>query len=137
MGFKDETPEVRTAAYNTLLDFKDDEAITQYLLATVNKEGRRAANSPLTVPMLAVLLSSSLPDVERQVTTLLDQQAGTRDGLLLVTSLADEIGDHGRLEDVPLLKKLSDLHAFSQEFGLRRAVSKACRRSTSKNRSAC
>ena len=122
VGFKDESPEVRTAAYSTLLDFKDDEAIARYLFSTMSKDTRRGAASPTALPVLAVLMASKVPDVERDTATYLERQAATRDGLVLIESLADEIGNHGQAEDVALLEKLIDLPSFAHEFGLRRAV---------------
>ena len=125
VGLKDDTPEVRSAAYDTLLDFKDDAEIARHLLVTLNKETRRGATNPTTLPMLAVLMASSLPDIERDVSAYLDRQAGTRDGLALIEMLADELGEHAQAEDVPSLTRLTTISAFAREFGLRRAVAQA------------
>ncbi len=125
LGLKDGTPEVRSAAYNTLLDFKDDADVTRYLLVTAGKESRRGAGREAALPLVAVLLASKLPNVERDVTAYLDKQTATQDGLLLVEGLADELGDHGQAEDVAAIEKLTRLAAFPREFGLRRAVVQA------------
>ena len=125
VGLKDDAPEVRNAAYDTLLDFKDNAEVARYLLVTVNKETRRGNAGPNTLPMLGVLLSSSLPDIERDVTAYLEKQANGHDGPVLVAALADELGGHGQPDDVALLAKLSELSTFEREFGLRRAIVQA------------
>jgi len=125
VGLKDDTPEVRSAAYDTLLDFKDEPEIARYLLLTVSKETRRGTLSPTALPLVAVLLASQVPDIDRDVTAYLEKQGSTHDGLALLESLADELGDHGQADDVPSLAKLTALHTFDEEFGLRRAVVQA------------
>ena len=125
VGLKDDAPEVRNAAYDTLLDFKDNPEIARYLLVTVNKETRRGSVGPNTLPMLGVLLASTLPDIEKDISAYLEKQAGTHDGLALVEALADELGGHGQPEDAAQLAKLVALPSFEHEFGLRRAVAQA------------
>jgi hypothetical protein len=125
VGLKDDSAEVRSAAYDTLLDLKDNGEIARYLLVTVNKDTRHGAVNQKTFQLLAVLLASTSPDIEREVGVLLEKQAGTHDGLILVESLADELGEHGQAEDVGPLKKLAALKAFPEQFGLRRAVAYA------------
>ena len=97
VGLKDECAELRSAVNDTLLDFKDNAEIARYLLVTVNKETRRGTVNQKTLPLLGVLLASKLPDVDRDVGAYLDKQAGTHDGLILVESLADELGEHGQV----------------------------------------
>ncbi len=55
----------------------------------------------------------------------LEKQTATGAGLLLVESLADEMGEHGQVEDVSPLAKLTNLRVFAAEFGLRRAIAEA------------
>ncbi|HEY4311777.1 MAG TPA: hypothetical protein VGN12_20185, partial [Pirellulales bacterium] len=125
VGLKDDAPEVRSAAYDTLLDFKDNDEIARYLLTTVSKETRRGSVGPNTLPMLAVLLASTLPDVEKNVNAYLEKQANSHDGLEIIEALADELGGRGQSEDVASLTKLTALSTFEREFGLRRAVVQA------------
>ncbi len=125
VGLKDDTPEVRSAAYDTLLDFKDDPEIARYLLLTVSKETRRGSQSATALPLVAVLLASNVPGMDREVTAYLERQGNTHEGLALLETLADELGDHGQAEDVPSLAKLTALKTFHEEFGLRRAVVQA------------
>ena len=69
-------PEIRSAAYDTLLDFKDNAEIAHYLLATVPRSAaRRHERSAL--PVLAVLMASTLPDIAARLPPYLDQQAAT------------------------------------------------------------
>ncbi len=125
IGLVDNEPSVREAAYYTLLDLKDDEPIARYLFLTMKKDARRAAVNPTTLQLLAVLLSSTMPEIDRDVTAYVEKQTGTHDGLVLVEALADQLGDHGQAEDVVPLKKLIALKIFPAHFGLRRAISDA------------
>ena len=70
VGLRDDEPSVRDAAYHTLLDFKDNAEIARYLLVTVNKDARHGAVNQKTLQLLAVLLASTLPDIERDVSCL-------------------------------------------------------------------
>lgn len=125
IGLADDEPSVREAAYYTLLDLKDDEPIARYLFLTMKKDARRAAVSPTTLQLLALLLSSTAPEIERDVTAYVEKQTSTHDGLVLVEALADQLGEHGQVEDVVPLKKLIALKIFPTQFGLRRAIADA------------
>jgi von Willebrand factor type A domain len=125
VGLRDDEPSVRDAAYYTLLDLNDHADIARYLLLTVNKDSRHGEVNQTTLQLLAVLLASTSPDIERDVSAYLEKRTRMHDGLILVESLADGLGDHGRAEDVGPLTKLAGLKIFSAEFGLRRAVAEA------------
>ncbi|HVU88922.1 MAG TPA: VWA domain-containing protein [Pirellulales bacterium] len=125
VGLQDDEPSVRDAAYHQLLDFNDDLDIARYLLQVVKKDGRRADVNPTTFQLLAVLLASKSPDVEREVGTYLEKQTSSHEGLLFVQTFADELGEHGQVEDVSPLAKLTKLRVFAAEFGLRRAIAEA------------
>jgi hypothetical protein len=127
-GLRDDEPSVRDAAYHALLDFTDNAEIARYLLATVNKDARNGAVNQTTFRLLAVLLTATSPDIDRDVSTYLEKQARTHDGLILVESFVDDLGEHGRVEDVGPLGKLMALEVFSTEFGLRRAIAEALMR---------
>ena len=94
----------------------------------MNKDARNGAVSQTTFRLLAVLLASTSPEIDRDVSAYLEKRTGTHDGLILVESFADELGDHGQVEDVGPLAKLMALKVFSEEFGLRRAISEALMR---------
>ena len=124
-GLRDDDPSVRDAAYHTLLDLNDNADIARYLLLTVNKDVRHGVVNQTTFRLLAVLLASTSPDIVRDVTAYLEKQTGKHDGLVLVESLADDLGEHGQVEGVGPLSKLVALKSFSAEFGLRRAIAEA------------
>jgi hypothetical protein len=125
VGLRDDEPSVRDVAYHLLLEVNDDAEIARYLLVTANKDTRYDAVNPTTLQLLAVLLSSKSPDVLRDTSAFLDKRAGTHDGLIMVETLADELGGRGQAEDVTPLAKLAGLKVFAAEFGLRRAVAEA------------
>jgi hypothetical protein len=125
VGLQDDEPAVRDVAYHLLLDFNGDVEIARYLLLVVKKDARRADVNPITFRLLAVLLASASTDVEREVGTFLEKQSTSHDGLIFVESLADEMGEHGQVEDVVPLTKLTKLRVFPVEFGLRRAIAEA------------
>jgi len=117
--------EVHEAAYETLLTFNDDPEICDYLLTTVTKDSARRGGVETTAMLLAVLLSSDLKDVEKDVLALLDNLGGTNDGLYSAESLVDGLGAHAKPEDAARLKKLLKLKIYDREFGFRRAMAAA------------
>ena len=125
VGLQDDEPSVRDVAYHQLLDFNDDLEIARYLLLMVKKDARRADVNPTTFRLLAVLLASASPEVEREVGAYLEKQTASHDGLIFVEASADEMGEHGQKEDVGPLAKLTKLRVFPAEFGLRRAIAEA------------
>lgn len=124
-GLRDRTPEVRQAAHDTLLAFNGDEDICRYLLSALMKDTRRGTFGEMTPPLITVLLASTSEDIDRELTAYLEKLGATTDGLVLLETLADELGERGRDEDVPSLAKLAHLQTFTREFGLRRAVAEA------------
>ncbi|MBI2827454.1 MAG: VWA domain-containing protein [Planctomycetia bacterium] len=124
-GLKDRVPEVRKAAHETLLALKSNDDICRYLLSTLTKDTRRGGYSEMTPPLITVLLASTSPDIEREVTTYLEKLGATTEGLVLLETLADELGERGNEDDLASLGKLAHLPIFAREFGLRRAVSEA------------
>lgn len=122
---REKAMEVHEAAYETLVTFKDDQEICDYLLATVTKDSSRRGGVETTAMLLAVLLGSDLPDVERGVLALLENLGGTPDGLYAAETLIDGLGQHGKPEDAARLKKLMKLKVYDREFGFRRALAAA------------
>jgi HEAT repeat protein len=117
--------EVHEAAYETLLTFKDDAEICDYLLATVTKDSSKRGGVETTAMLLAVLLGSDLEDVERDVLALLETLGATPDGLYAAESLVDGLGEHAKPDDAARLKKLLKLKVYDREFGFRRALAAA------------
>jgi len=122
---KEKAPEVHLAAYETLLEFQDDPAICEYLLATVTKESRRNSNVDTAPMLLAVLLGSKLPDVELAVLSLVEALSATPDGLYAAERLIDGLAEHAHPGDAARLKKLTTLKVYEREFGFRRAIAQA------------
>ncbi|HEY2838101.1 MAG TPA: VWA domain-containing protein [Pirellulales bacterium] len=117
--------EVHEAAYETLLEFKDDPEICDYLLATVTKDSTRRNGLDTTPMLLAVLLGSDLTEVETDVLSLLENLAASPDGLYAAERLVDGLGEHAQADDAARLKKLLKLKAYDREFGFRRAMAAA------------
>ncbi|HTU26134.1 MAG TPA: VWA domain-containing protein [Pirellulales bacterium] len=121
-GMVDEAPEVRTAAYETLLKFSTNEEICRYFLDQLNRQARRNDLSEKSVPMLAALLASPVQDIDLSTRELLDSLDKSRKGELLVTELADQLGTRDAEDSIPLLVKLSKTQLFTDHFGVRRAI---------------
>ena len=122
---KEKAPEVYQAAYETLFEFKDNSDVCAFLLVTVTKESRRNGGTDTTPMLLAVLLGSDLPEVERDVLALMETLGSTPDGLFAAERLVDGLGEHARADDAARLKKLIKLKIYEREFGFRRAVAQA------------
>ncbi|HEV3021662.1 MAG TPA: HEAT repeat domain-containing protein, partial [Pirellulales bacterium] len=129
MGFASGDELVRKAAYETLLVFKDNPEVCDYLVAEVKKETKRGNADPSACAALAVLLASELKIVVHESQELLDQVGGSKGGVSLLVTLADELATIGDDVSVAILLKLSKSASFDDEFGLRRAVVQALARS--------
>ena len=122
-GLTDEAGEVREAAYETLLKFSGNEEICNYFLDYLNRSVRKGDLNERAVPMLAALLASPVDEVDLGTRELLDSVLDkSKKGELLVTELADELGNRNAEDSVPPLVKLSKSQMFANHFGVRRAV---------------
>ncbi len=122
-GLNDEAREVREAAYETLLKFSGNEEICNYFLDYLNRSARKGDLNERAVPMLAALLASPVDEVDLGTRELLDVVLDkSKKGELLVTELADELGNRDAEDSVPPLVKLSKSQMFVDHFGVRRAV---------------
>ncbi len=124
-GFGNGDDEVRRASYQSLLKFKEDKAIGNYLALSIEKDLKRGAVDEATCGAMGVLLASTHPDVEKQADQLLSQAASitmNSSGLLLLVTVADELGMQGTEESMESLLKLSKLPLFAKHFAFRRAV---------------
>ena len=93
----DSLPEVRQAACETLLAWKDDREVAAFLLTALAKEktGRRNA-ALILAPLLTVLLASDVPDVPRELDKSLAAAIKTTpDAIATLIALADELGEQG------------------------------------------
>jgi len=126
MGLASPDDEVRRASYDTLLSFKDNQDACDFLLGEVKRDMKRGNADPGTCASLAVLLASKLNDVEKESLKLLEQAAASPEGgLLLLVSLADDLGTAGDEVSVSTLVKLTKSPLFLREFALRRSVIQA------------
>ena len=71
-GLKDAEPAVRQAAFEALLSVKDDAEMCELFRTSVMKDLKRKDADETVAPLLAVLLSSELPDVEKSAIELVD-----------------------------------------------------------------
>jgi hypothetical protein len=123
MGSGDE--EVRRASYQTLLKFKEEKEIGLFLATSVEKDLKRGAVDEGTCGAMGVLLTSKNAELEKKADQLLDQAAGivaNSSGLLLLVTVADELGIAGTEESAKTLLKMSRLPLFAKNFAYRRAV---------------
>ena len=122
-GLHDETPEVRRAAYEALLKFKNSLPVCDFLIDTLNLQAKRAKPDPNTPLFLAVLLSSSVPYIEQSSQRFIeDTVAKHKDGAAFMVTLVDLLGTHADPADIAPLRKIIKTTVFEREFGLRRAT---------------
>src|SRR6185295_16622405 len=126
-GFKAQPPEVRRAAYATLLQWGDNDEIVEYLNGIVRRDVARKTLSEESIPVVAALLAYRAPGVDKDSLELIDKSlsANKQRTLPVLVTLADELGSRGNDADLRALEKLSNTKSFSDEFGFRRAVTQA------------
>jgi hypothetical protein len=122
--------EVRRASYEVLLKFKEDQGIGSYLAQAVEKDLKRSAVDEGTCGAMGVLLASENADLAKKTQQLLELAAGTRgtSGLLLLVTMADELGAQGTPASFGSLQKLAKLPLFEKHFAFRRAVTQGLMR---------
>ena len=128
LGLVDSAPEVRRAAYKTLLAWKDDPQVGPFLLKALNKATRaKGGKGPsCAVPLVAILLGSQVPEVQQGLSKLLDVIVpGSPEGVATVLAVADELGAMGDRQSLVSLRKMTRLKCFSETFACRRAVVQA------------
>jgi HEAT repeat protein len=114
---------VREAAYDTLLRMNGNQEVCQTLLLMAKKAVQRKDGGLAAAPLMAILLSSNLSSAQRDAIDLLEKSAvGSKVGVQIALTLADELGNHHEQSDVLPLARLSKSRIFSQHFGVRRAV---------------
>lgn len=68
LGFTDPAEDVRRAAYETLLTWKDDRQVNIFLLKALEKESHtNKGGLTLVAPMIAVLLASESADTQQEL----------------------------------------------------------------------
>lgn len=135
-GLKDRDEELRQAALETLLAVKDNPEVCECLLDMLSKDTHRKGNLEGVTPVLRVLLASNLPDASDGLITQVDKLSSNKgtaeNGVLMLASLADELGKKADPAEFEQLTRLMKFKAFKTEFGLRRAVVHAATRYTTK-----
>jgi hypothetical protein len=138
-GFKDRDESVRQAAQDTLLAAKDAPEVCESLLEMLSKQskvsyrkGNIEENLEGAIPLLRVLLASSLPDTEEALDALIDKlgaaQATSDNATVMLSHVADAIGKKADPAEFSQLVRLTKFKAFKTDFGLRRAVVHAATR---------
>src|SRR6185437_7592073 len=96
--------EIRRIAYATLLTFRDQPDVCEFLIDQLNQEMRHQRHDPNTPLLLAVLMSSGLPDVQKSTDRYFERLAAARDGAVFAAAMADLLAVHRQRADIePLL----------------------------------
>ncbi|HEV3020807.1 MAG TPA: VWA domain-containing protein [Pirellulales bacterium] len=129
VGLSSQDEDVCKAAHEVLLQFREIQEVCDYLVTEVKKSVNRGGADPGTCRLLAVLLASKLDGVEKRAMDLLEAAAASpKGGVLLLVSLADELGDEGGEINTSTLVTLSKSPLMDRDFALRRAVVQALTR---------
>ncbi len=125
-GLSDRQAEVRRAAYETLLVFRNEEDVAHLLLKSLEKQARIQPDASIAAPLIAVLLASDSQQIGDELRGLLDNwQAKSKTGSTALIAVADELGAQGGRQSLTSLQKLTQLRYFSNLFAFRRAVVQA------------
>lgn len=125
-GLASEYEDVRAAAYETLLSYKENEEVTASFLTQAEKEIKRGVPRDETGTMLAVALASHTAATEERALRVLDSAvAQPKGGLLLVVTLADALGAEASPSSLATLVKISRRPIFDEQFAVRRSVVQA------------
>jgi hypothetical protein len=127
VGLDDRAPEVRRAAYETLLTWKDQHDVADYLVKVVAKRGHSRAtptgNGPTLVPLLMVLAASGQADIRQELEKFTTWYlAASKNNLATLLAVADELGRQGDPPAVAALRNLCAWKQFTKVFAFRRAV---------------
>ncbi|HUY92488.1 MAG TPA: HEAT repeat domain-containing protein [Pirellulales bacterium] len=122
-GLTSKFEEVRKASYETLLEFKNNEQVCDYLFDTIKKDMKKGMPRDGASAVLGVVLAADSPSVQKQAEAVLEEAAKQpKGGLLLLVTLADGLGQQGDPTSLATLLKLSKLPLFENEFAVRRSV---------------
>lgn len=126
LGFHGDGQDVSKAAYETLLEMKDEPAVSGFLVTSLKKETKRKAMGEAAVPLLAVLLAAESEDARTAAVEFIDHElVASKNGVLTLIELADQLGAHGEPSDMAALLRLVDTQPFKNEFAVRRTVVQA------------
>ena len=127
VGLADREADVRRAAYETLLGWKDNAQVGDLLLKNLDRDATPGKNSHLgAAPVLAVLLASDLPETQQRLRKFLETWLPkSKEGGLVLAAIADELGLRADAQSLATLKKLAEQNCFADFFACRRAVVQA------------
>jgi hypothetical protein len=119
--------DVKRAAYETLLTWKERREVCIYLSRLLDKELRSKKCRPeLAAALMAVLLASDTPQTQHDLKKTLDGTVSAgQGGALVVIAVADALGSQGDKQAVATLRRMRELKYFADVFGCRRAVVQA------------
>jgi hypothetical protein len=120
-GLNDDDDDNRRAAYATLLKSKDQPDVCSVLIDQLNQEVRRQHHDPNTPLLLAVLMSSGLPDVQKATDRYFEKLSATRDGAVFAAAMADLLAMHRMQADIEPLLYLAG-SKLSEKLVVRRAI---------------
>lgn len=125
-GLASQHEEVRRAAYETLLSFKGDEPVADFLLGAAEKDLKRGAPRETTCASVGAMLASDVAAIEQRALAVLDQAVNQpRGGLMFLVSLADALGGEGDETSLATLVKIAKRPIFDNQFAVRRSVVQA------------
>lgn len=129
IGLSDREQDVRRAAYESLLTFRNDEEVARFLLKTLEKQPKVQTDVSVSAPLVAVLLASDSRDIRNELRDLLDRwQAKSKTGSTALIHVADEMGIQTGKQALASLREMIQLRYFSDVFAVRRAVVQAITR---------
>jgi len=126
LGLTDRSQNVRRAAYEALLAYKDDEYALGLLQKALERESRKTEAAPPAVALIAAILASPLPVVQANLDSFLDVYvASTKQGLPTVLAVADELGTRNTVLALASLRNLTAKKCCAKNFACRRAAVQA------------
>jgi hypothetical protein len=124
-GLADHEQEVRQAAYTTLLTWKENEEVSDFLLKSLERDSHGKGASMQVLP-LAVLVSSDSNEIQQRLDKFFDAHlSSSKDGAAVVGAIADELGRQADPRSVATLKRLAAKKFVWDTFACRRAVIQA------------
>jgi hypothetical protein len=95
-------------------------------MSDLAKKEATSRDPALAIVLLAVLLSSDVPDAQANALSIIDDTLGKqKGGTLVVSMLADELGRRSGPHDLTILEKLATSKMYAEQFAVRRAIVQA------------
>jgi hypothetical protein len=133
-GVTSTDPEVRQAAFDTLVKMNGDQEICNFLKVTIGKHWRQGKPQPETFASLAILLASELPEIQEEALELTKEaMEHPLQGRMIMITLADELSNCRGDNACRSLKQLMLVPLFVEDFAFRRAVEQALTQVRSKD----